>query len=84
MKQVLSKVRIIFGTHTNYNLLSSYFPVPPRFIKELGDVDICRDEDANLLCQFIGFPEPELTWFKSEELFNTEALNDRTFYRVSL
>ena len=57
--------------------------VPPKFIKELNTVDICRDEDANLLCQFIGFPEPELVWYKDDKEFDINALNDQTFYRVS-
>lgn len=77
-------MKLFYGTKVHLIQLSSLSSVPPKFIKPLSDIDICRDEDAGLQCQFIGFPEPELVWYKDEVEYDVNTLDDSAFYRVKL
>ncbi|XP_077869718.1 SPEG neighbor protein-like [Saccoglossus kowalevskii] len=41
--------------------------LPPKFLKELKDVEVCVDSAVSLDCQIIGDPEPDIIWYKDEE-----------------
>ena len=43
--------------------------VPPVIEATLPDVEITIDQQAILACLVTGFPRPEITWLREEEIF---------------
>ena len=69
-KTLLVKVDIFF--FVNYRI-----SVPPKINDELGRVVVKRGERAELLCEAVGMPPPQISWLK-----DNQTLPDSKLQRV--